>query len=322
MRKRILVTDTVFIKDEHVKQLEQQGYAVERLAKSKASEDELREWIKGKHGYILGGIERVTEPVVAAADQLQAIAFTGSGYTEYIPAYEAATRKGIAISAAIGLNAQSVAEYTLLLILTMVRNLPLLTTPPSPDSKNKNDFYTATELGALTLGVIGFGHVGSRVSKLAQMLGMRVLVTSRHRPQYLPSGIEYVSLDTLLAGSDVVTIHVDKQHGTGIIGKSELQLMKAGAILINTALPEAIDNKALHVQLTQGLLRAAFDAPPEGDFSDVPIGGFIASNAQTAFNTHQANKRVSDRVTTSLINLLSDGDDPDLVNPEFKHYRV
>src|ERR1700722_10472045 len=122
MTKKILVTDSLFIFDTHVKQLEAAGFGVERLDKPSASEGELIAALNGKHGYILGGIEQVTKPVIDGAKDLEAIAFTGSGYTEFIPAHEEATRRGIAISAAIGGNALDVAEFTIGLLFEMVRN--------------------------------------------------------------------------------------------------------------------------------------------------------------------------------------------------------
>lgn len=71
MKGRILVTDTLFIFDEHVNQLEDAGYEVVRIEKPDMSEDELKEAVKGKVGYILGGIEYVTEPVIQAATDLK-----------------------------------------------------------------------------------------------------------------------------------------------------------------------------------------------------------------------------------------------------------
>lgn len=315
MSKRILITDSLFIYPEHEQQLEGLGYIVERLDKPQASEEELCEAIKGKHGYILGGIESVTSKVIAAADSLEAISFTGSGYAEFIPAHEEATRKGIAISAATGGNAQAVAEYTLTLILAMVRRLPLLTT------KEGSGFYIARGVKELTLGIVGLGHVGRRVADMALSLGFNVLATTRSEPKDKPDGVQLVPLTELLKKSDIITLHVDKRHGTHVIGRAELSTLKDGAILINAAFPHAVDANALHSELTAKRLLAAFDAPADGDFSDIPLGYYLTSNSQTAFNTHECNKIISDRVTTSLINLLSSGEDSDLVNPEHKQFK-
>jgi D-3-phosphoglycerate dehydrogenase len=315
MNKNILITDSLFIYPEHEQKLTQEGYNITRLDKPQASEEELCEAIKGKHGYILGGIESVTSRVIAASDELEAISFTGSGYAEFIPAHEEATRRGIAISAAVGGNAQAVAEYTLALILAMVRRLPLLTT------KGGAGFYVARGLSELTLGIVGFGHIGRRVAEMARSLGIKVIATSRSEPKSKPEDIDLVPLAKLLVDSDLVTLHVSKQHGTNVIGHSELSTMKDGAVLINAAFPHAVDAKALHPELASKRLLAAFDAPADGDFSDVPLGYYLASNSQTAFNSHECNRIISDRVTDSMINLLSKGTDIDLVNPGYANFR-
>ena len=84
--------------------------------------------MRGVTGYIIGGVERVTDNVVEGAFDLRAIAFTGSGYREFIPGWQTATTRGIAISAARGGNADSVAEWSLAVALSLVRNVPALST--------------------------------------------------------------------------------------------------------------------------------------------------------------------------------------------------
>jgi phosphoglycerate dehydrogenase-like enzyme len=84
----ILITDSLFIFPEHEQQLKDAGYEVVRLDKPDATEAELCEAVKGKVGYILGGIEHVTQKVIDAADELKAIAFTGIDYKALITAWE------------------------------------------------------------------------------------------------------------------------------------------------------------------------------------------------------------------------------------------
>lgn len=83
--KTILITDSLFIFPEHENMLKNAGYEVERLDKPNATEEELISAIKGKTGYILGGIEKVTDKVLEAADQLKVIIFTGSDWLDFIP---------------------------------------------------------------------------------------------------------------------------------------------------------------------------------------------------------------------------------------------
>ena len=123
MKGKVLVTDTLFITDEHIKQINDAGYEVERLAKADASEDELIDALKGKVGYVLGGIEKVTKKVIESADDLKAIAFTGADWKAIIPGWETAKEKGVMITNAPGANSPAVAEFSIALALLMQRNL-------------------------------------------------------------------------------------------------------------------------------------------------------------------------------------------------------
>ena len=88
---KILITDSLFISKANEETLTRAGYEVERLDKLRASEEELCLALSDKVGYILGGIEEVTERVINSAKNLKAIAFTGSGYAEFIPGFKRAT---------------------------------------------------------------------------------------------------------------------------------------------------------------------------------------------------------------------------------------
>ena len=318
MSKKILITDTLFIFDSHVQKLKAAGLEPIRLEKLKATEAELIEALKGVHGYILGGIESVTAAVIASTDKLEAICFTGSGYSEFIPAHEEATKKGIAIAAAKGANAVDVAEFAVGLMFEMVRNFPLLRT--RNDAKGSS-FFTARRMCGLTVGIIGYGRIGAEVAKLTQALGMNVLVNSRSSPAGLPKGVRFVEKSELLQKSDIVTIHVNKLHGKGVLSAPDIALMKKGSILINVAFPEAVDCHALAERLRAKEVRAAFDDAPKKEFDGCEIGYFTFSNAPTAFNTQEALADTSDRSTSSIINLLTRGNDVDVVNPDFQRNR-
>ncbi len=311
MKKHILITDSLFIYDKHIAKLRSAGFEVERLDKPAATEEELCSAIKGKHGYILGGVERVTAAVLKAADLLEVISFTGSGYTEFIPGHEEATKRGIKITTAAGANALDVAEFTMALIFEMVRDLPLLQTPTAQGGKG---FYISRRIKGLTIGILGFGRVGKEVASLAHSLGMNVLYTTRTVRTNRLRFAKRVSLEKLLAQSDVLTIHVDKKNGNRIIREEHLDKMRKGGILVNAAFPHAVDLLALKKALSEGKIRAAFDAAPDIDFPSFDRGVFLQSNGQTAFNTAEANMETSDRVTQSIINVLKKGTDKDVVN--------
>lgn len=123
MKGKILVTDSLFIFKEHEEALRNAGYEIERLDKPEATEEELVAAVKGKVGYILGGIEKITDRVIEAADQLKVITFTGSDWQYFIPGHDLATKKGIGIANAPGANSGAVAEYTLAFMLAMTREI-------------------------------------------------------------------------------------------------------------------------------------------------------------------------------------------------------
>src|SRR4051812_30727160 len=123
MAKKILITDSLFIFKQHEERLKAAGYEIERLDKPMATEEELIAAIKGKTGYILGGIEKVTDKVIAAADQLNAIVFTGSDWKAFITGYQSATDKHISIANTPGANSYAVGEYAITLMFAMIRNI-------------------------------------------------------------------------------------------------------------------------------------------------------------------------------------------------------
>ncbi len=311
----VLITDSLFLNNEDHKaamtMLRDAGHTVTRLDKPKADPEELKIALRGKAGYILGGVERVTDDVISAALDLRAIAFTGSAFGQFIPGWKTATEQGIAISAARGANADSVAEWALVNALSLVRNIPALTTSGSAD------FYIARECRALTVGILGYGNIGRALRQKALALGMRVVVTDSSFAR--ADLADVVDLPELIAQADVVSVHVSQARGTGALDRAAMNALKPGTVVVNASFEEAIDNEALLERLVAGDIKAAVDYPLKGA-NEAPAG-LLASKAQTAFNTSEANARVSTRTAEALINLLTRSFDRDLVNPEFLRYR-
>lgn len=311
MKGKILITDSLFIFPEHEKTLQEAGYEVERLDKPNASEEELIEAVQGKVGYILGGIEKVTEKIIESANELKAIVFTGADVKAFIPGFDLATKKSIAIANAPGANSYAVREYTVALILAMVRNIFEL------GRTGKTQFQTTSSLNDLTVGIVGMGNIGSRVAEILKALGAKeIFYCSRTQNSDLEAkiGMKYVSLDELLERSDVVTLHASKEAGEGFIGKEELSKMKDGAILINCGFTGGVEKEALYQELKSGRLRAAQDDPMDERFNDLPLFNWFNSNVHTAYNTHEANRVASDMATKSMLSLLENGEDRHRMN--------
>ena len=294
----------------HVRRLERAGFDVDRLDHPDGTDHQLIDALRRKRAYVCAGMERVSAKVIAATDELEIIAFPGSGYTEFIPGWKEATRRGIAISAQIGVNAPSVAEFTITLMLVMLRRLPALLRDVDPG------LWPAREVGSLTLGVVGFGRSGQQVAALAHSLGMAVLIAAR-RQVPLPSGMQQRSLGNLLDESDVVSVHVDRVHGTGVLGARELTRLRPGALVLNASFPNAVDWPCLRREILAGKLRAAYDAPPDGEWRDLAVSQFLALPHQAAFDTLDSNDRIGDGVVDALVAFLTGQPSPTIVNPEY-----
>ncbi len=312
MKGIILITDSLFIFAEHEKILRDAGFEIERLDKPNATEEELASAVKGKVGYILGGIEKITDTVIDAADVLKAIAFTGADWRNFIPGHERATERGIAIASTPGANTYAVAEYTLTMILVMTRHLFEL------GRGGDKSFMTVHSLNELTIGIVGMGHIGTRMAEIFKALGVnKIVYYSRTRKSDVESrtGAEFVDMDSLLRESDIVSLHASKEIGQDFIGKDELAKMKNDALLVNCGFTGGVNKDALFNELKTGRIRAAQDDPMGDDrFNVLPVSVWFSSNSHTAYNTFEANKTASDMATQSLLNLLSSGTDQYKVN--------
>ncbi|HSW37810.1 MAG TPA: NAD(P)-dependent oxidoreductase [Candidatus Saccharimonadales bacterium] len=306
MKGKILVTDSLFIFDEHIKQLEVAGFEIERLDKATATEEELCKAIKGKVGYVLGGIEKVTQKVIDAADELKVIAFTGADWRALITGCEKATEKGIAITNAPGGNAYAVAEFALATGLAMQRNLFEL------GRTGDKTFQTAQSFKDATIGVVGTGKIGGKI--IASLKGFspkKIVYYSRTQKD---NAADFVDFDELLMVSDVIFVAVPGSAGE-LFNAEAIARIKEGALLVSISPMNVINFDALLSRLKTGSLRAAIDWPaPSGEFKKLPLSVYYGSNSHTAYNTYQALKECSDMATQSIINLLNTGKDKYKVN--------
>ncbi len=177
---------------------------------------------------------------------------------------EAATARGIVVVNTPGRNANAVAEMTLALMLAVMRRLAegdryvrgrKWDSPVAPYSQLRG-----SELGGRTLGIVGLGAVGRRVAVLAGGFGMNVLA---YDPFVTPQEADtanatWTDLDFMLEVADVVTLHAPSpDDGEPLLGRSRVNGMKDGAVLINTAAAELVDQKALADALRSGKLAGA-----------------------------------------------------------------
>jgi phosphoglycerate dehydrogenase-like enzyme len=212
------------------------------------SEAELVRLVRGTAALIVG-LDPVTADVIDAGP-LHVVVKYGSG-TDNIDV-AAARRRGVSLGATPGTNARSVAELTIALLLALARHVchhDRTVRAGEPDRR------TGIELRGRLLGVVGLGAVGSEVARLACAFGMRVVA---HDPNVTSDDVEMVTLDELLERSDAVSLHVPLTDRTrGIIGADAVRRMRNGALLVNTARGELVDEEPLAAALTSGALGGA-----------------------------------------------------------------
>jgi len=308
MSNKILITDSLFFKPHHVKELEDAGYVIERLDKPNASEEELCEAVKGKVGYLLGGIEKITDKVIESADELRAIVVTATGYIGFVPGYKLATVKGIAVANAPHKNVHSVAEFGMTMSLLMTRDAVALS------RVCEKTFETTRSLSGLRVGVVGLGHVGSEYARLAKCMGVTNLsYFSRTRKPEVEQelGIGFKELKQLFQDSDLVYVALPMEGvGKNFFQAAEINALRPGSIIISTSDPEQFDQDALYTRLESGEIRVAFDDNIKTErFQNLPISAYYAPNESVAFNTSDAVEKVSDSCVKSMINLLKTGED-------------
>ncbi len=241
------------------------------------TEDELAAIVGDSQILVTRSFNRVTRRVIDAARQLELIAQGTSG-TDNIDAV-AARERGIAIVSLPGENANAVAELVIGFIIALTRTVPASTRELVAGVWNRYDCSTRHELSYSSLGIIGLGEVGRRVARLANVFGMRVqafdpYISDTDFSERQASRVG--SLDELLRASDIVTLHVPLTAETRrMIAAPQLAAMRPGAILINVARGEVLDQNAalgaLAANRLGGLALDVFDPePPSTRFPDDP----------------------------------------------------
>lgn len=199
----------------------------------------------------------INAELMDGAPSLRLIARHGSGYSNID--VDHATRRGIAITTTPGVNAVSIAEYTIGLMLAVARRIPEAAAGSREGDPDRFAFM-GPELYGKTFGIAGVGSIGRAVVERVRALGMKVLA---YHPR--PSArnladldIELVDLPELLAQSDVVSLHVPLTEATrNLIGRDELALMKPTAILLNLSRGGVVDEAALRAALEEDVLFGA-----------------------------------------------------------------
>ena len=242
-----------------------------------ASEDELIRRIEGAHTVVnIRGYCKFPSGVLeAVGESLRHLAVWGTG-TDNID-LAAAGRLGIVVSNTPGTATDALAEHTLALLLAVARRLLSLDSGVREGRWERGLLF---QCGGKTLGIIGTGDIGTRFAALGRSIGMRIIAWTLHpdAEKARRIGFTYVAtLDDLLEQADVVSLHLRSGPDTrGIIGPRQFARMKTGAIFLNTARGDLVDEAALVAALRSGkLLGAGLDVfSREPVEPDNPLKGF------------------------------------------------
>ena len=301
------------ISDAAVKNFSKHGYVqVEKITKALSEDDLVRE-IKDVHILGIRSKTHITPKVLDAAKKLQAIGCFCIGVNQVD--LHAATEHGVAVFNAPYSNTRSVAELVIAASIMLIRRIP---------DKNKSahegiwmkESKGSYELRGKTLGIIGYGNIGTQVSVLAEALGMKVMFYDVETKMPMGNAVDAKSLKELLKRSDVITLHVpETPHTKNLINKTNLKYFKKGSILINYARGEVVDLDDLQMALKNGQLSgAAIDVYPwepekNGDKFQTPLQNIpnVILTPHIGGSTEEAQENIGEDVSMKLFHFLEKG---------------
>ncbi|MEU6857567.1 2-hydroxyacid dehydrogenase [Glycomyces sp. NPDC046736] len=238
---------------------------VAEVVEASGSEDELIEALQGVRVCVTQ-MAPITARVLEACPDLEFVAVGRGGPVNVNLA--AAAKRGVAVSSAPGRNATATAEHTIALTLAAMRRIPQVHADLAGGTW-RGDYYrydsVGLELEGRTVGLIGYGAIGSRVARVAAGFGANVVVSDPYvDPETLKGIAEAVELPELLERSQVVSMHARlTPETTGMIGAAQIAAMPRGAVLVNCARGALVDYEAVCDALDSGhLFAAAFDVFP------------------------------------------------------------
>ncbi|ABD69593.1 D-3-phosphoglycerate dehydrogenase [Rhodoferax ferrireducens T118] len=303
-----------------VEALEQAGYTrIVTHAKS-LSGDELLAAIADAHFVGVRSRTQLTAEVLQHARQLVAVGCFCIG-TNQVDLKEA-MRLGVPVFNAPFSNTRSVAELVLAQIIMLMRGIPEKNAVLHRGGwvKSAADSF---EVRGKTLGIIGYGHIGTQIGVLAEQLGMRVIFTDIEAKLPLGNAQPMSSLEALLSAADVVTLHVPETPQTALmIGAAQLAAMKPGSHLINASRGSVVDIEALTVALESRHLHGAaidvFPIEPQGNDSVFvsPLTRFdnVILTPHIGGSTLEAQINIGTEVAAKLIRYSSNGSTTSAVN--------
>ncbi len=312
-RNRIKILLLENISASAVAELEASGYAEIKQIKGALSEADLSEEIKGVHILGIRSKTQVTEKVLESADKLLAVGAFCIGINQID--LKAATEKGVAVFNAPYSNTRSVAELVIALCVMLIRRI-IDKNIAAHQGVWMKDAKGAFELRGKTLGIVGYGNIGSQISVMAEALGMNVVYFDVLTKLPLGNAKQIRDLTELLEQSDIVTLHVPSDATTrGMMNEMTFAAMKTGAIFLNYSRGDVVDLDALRSAIENGKINgAAIDVFPEEPEKNGDEFNSILQNLSNVIltphiggSTEEAQANIGLDVTSKLINYLELG---------------
>jgi len=301
------------ISDAAIKVFKDAGYADIKKISGALSEEQLINEIKQVHMVGIRSKTQITEKVLQHAEKLQAIGCFCIGTNQVN--LQAARKKGIVVFNAPYSNTRSVAELVIGASIILIRKI-LDKNKAAHEGQWNKDAKGSFEIRGKTLGIIGYGNIGSQVSILAESLGMKVIFYDNVTKLPLGNASSRKTLKEVVSKADVITLHIpETQQTKNLINKTLLKHFKKGSILINFARGEVVDLDALATSLKGGHLSGAaidvFPIEPEknGDPFSSPLQHIpnVLLTPHVGGSTEEAQHNIGEDVSAKLLQYLEMG---------------
>jgi len=301
------------ISDVAVKHFNVSGYSNVKKINGALSEIELIEAIKDVHLLGIRSKTLITKKVLEAATKLQAIGCFCIGVNQVD--LKVATKKGVVVFNAPYSNTRSVAELVIGASIMLIRKI-VDKNKAAHEGKWLKEASGSYELRGKTLGIIGYGNIGSQLSVLAEGLGMNVIFYDAEIKLPLGNATDKKSLREVVSKADIVSLHVPELASTkNLINKNNLKYFKQGAILINYARGEVVDLEALRKAILENKIGGAaidvFPVEPEknSDKFVTPLQGLsnVLLTPHIGGSTQEAQQSIGDDVSNKLFSYLEKG---------------
>ena len=300
--------------------LRQAGYTHVECVSGALPEDELLQKISDVHFVGIRSRTQLTAEVLAQAHKLVAVGCFCIGTNQVD--LDAARERGIAVFNAPYSNTRSVAELVLAEAILLLRGIPEKNAVAHRGGwlKSADNAY---EIRGKTLGIVGYGAIGSQLSVLAEALGMQVVFHDIETKLSLGNARAAASLDELLARSDVVTLHVPETPSTkNMFGAAQIAMMRRGAHLINASRGTVVDIDALAAALESGHVGGAavdvFPVEPKGNAEAFvsPLTRFdnVILTPHVGGSTLEAQDNIGVEVAAKLVRYSDNGSTLSAVN--------